>query len=159
MPSFILYYVSLAALLQGVLAVKLYGNTTLPTDITTECSSALLADINCDVAVTYLYPEGYFSQDLLEKSCTDGCSQALATFETNVVKACASQTFGGEENWDLTKNPVYPVAMIPNKLRFNYGLSCLKDSGRFCNLVAAEAAAETDQDGGMLGMKSHNHPP
>jgi hypothetical protein len=146
-------FLALTALCEGIVAVKLYENATLPADITAACSNALLADVSCDVAVAYFEPGGYYNEDLLRKSCTDGCTAALQKFEKDIVDACGTQTFGGEENWDLTVNPIFPVAMIPNKLRFYYGLACLKDNGRFCNLIAGEAAAASDQDGAFSGTR------
>lgn len=133
-------------------ALKLYGNSTIPTELTTGCAQALLADVSCDIAVTYLYPEGYFDAATLTKSCTDTCTQSLLTFENNIVTACGSQTFGGETNDDLTKNPIYPVAMLPNRFRFRHGLICMKDAGRWCNVVAGEAALGSSQSAGTLGM-------
>ncbi|KAF2261302.1 hypothetical protein CC78DRAFT_522009 [Lojkania enalia] len=133
--------------LECAVAVKLFANATLPADITTFCSNALLRDTSCDIAITFFDPAGYYDQDLLERVCTDECTSSLKAFEEAVVGACDMQNFGGEENWDLTINPTFPIAMIPNKLRFNYGLACLKDNDRFCNVVAAEAAAESNQDG------------
>lgn len=144
--SFYQYLLCVVVFLESCLAARLYENATLPTDLTTACTAALLAEINCDQSITNLFPEEYYSEDILNVACTDTCNTSLTAYESNIVKACESQNFGGEENWDLTRNPINPVAMIPNELRFNYGLACLKDSGRFCNLVTAAAAASVDQD-------------
>lgn len=133
-------------------AIILYANATLPGNISDPCSGALLTDVTCDAAVTFFDPAGYYDAQMLQTACNDNCATALKEFEDGVVQACGSETFGGEENWDLSINPRLPIAMIPNKLRFYYGLTCLKDNGRFCNLIAAEAASE-NQDEAQSGTR------
>ncbi|KAF2737440.1 hypothetical protein EJ04DRAFT_395349, partial [Polyplosphaeria fusca] len=132
----------------------LYANSTLPKKISPACRKALLGEVSCDAAVTYFQPQGYYGVELLQKVCEDDCTASLLKFEGAVVKACSSETFGGEENWDLSINPTFPIAMIPNKLRFNYELTCLKDNGRFCNVVLGDAAASSNQDESIMSNSS-----
>ena len=40
-----------------------------------------------------------------------------------------------------------PLAIIPDMLQYHYNLTCLTDSGRYCNAVAAKAAAALDSEG------------
>lgn len=39
-----------------------------------------------------------------------------------------------------------PIAVMPDMLRNHYNLTCLTDSGRYCNSVAAKTTAALDSE-------------
>jgi hypothetical protein len=117
-----------------VQSVNIFTNNTLPINVSPLCGNALISDISCSPAVTALKNGGYYSQRLLERVCTSGCDDALRDYETRVRSTCAEQTWNGYFNETL------PIAIVPGLLRYQYNQSCLMDSGRYCNIVAAQAA-------------------
>ncbi len=114
------------------------------------CRDALTRDVACSRAVTALRPGAYYAEKLLNATCTANCSQALAEYQAAVDAACRGHTFHGEAG------PLTPVLMIPDLLRYLYNRTCLTDSGRFSNVVAAEAAMAVDDEVplGMVGRCS-----
>lgn len=117
-----------------VRSVNIFTNNTLPINVSPLCGSALISDISCSPAVTALKNGGYYSQRLLGRVCTSGCDDALRDYETRVRSTCVEQTWNGYFNETL------PIAIVPGLLRYQYNQSCLMDSGRYCNIVAAQAA-------------------
>ncbi len=60
------------------------------------------------------------------------------------MSACDSQTWNGYQDTEV------PLVIVPHLLRFQYNLTCLRDSGRWCNLVAAAAALAQDPGSKLL---------
>lgn len=119
-------------------AAQLVTNSSLPTNLTANCASALLHDVNCSPVVTAFRIGSYYPQSTLNRTCTAQCATALATYQSTIVSACRDQTWLGYED------NVMPLDVIPDMLRYLYNLTCLTDSGRYCNNVAAEAALLLD---------------
>lgn len=89
----------------------------------------------------YFYPES-----TLEKTCTASCTESLDTFEESIISSCSSETWDDYNNAGETDAGPYsmPVRMVPALSRYLYDLTCLQDSGRWCNMVAATAAMIAD---------------
>lgn len=115
-------------------AVQFLQDTTLPANVTAACSSALVGDVNCSPVVAALRSGLYYPQSTLNRTCTVDCANALSAYESNVISACGSQTWNGYQDTEM------PLAIIPDMLRYLYNLTCLMDSGRYCNVVSAAAA-------------------
>lgn len=137
----------LVALCYGVIAVQFLQNSTVPANLTAACSSALVEDVNCSPAVAALRSGSYYPQSTLNRTCTADCANALSAYESNVVSACGGQTWNGYQDTEM------PLAIIPDMLRYLYNLTCLMDSGRYCNLVSAVAALALDP-GSMLSFSN-----
>ena len=112
-----------------------FSNLTIP------CVGALSADIACSPTIVALRLGEYYPEETLSRACTADCGQALALYADRVAAACGKQTWKGYEDTDM------PLAIIPDMLRYNYNLTCLIDSGRYCNTVAGKAAAALDPEG------------
>ena len=123
-------------------AFRAFSNSSFAsTNLTIPCVGALSDDIACSPAVAALSLGEYYPQDTLSRTCTADCGQALALYENKVIAACGKQTWKGYEDTDM------PLAIIPDMLRYHYNVTCLMDSGRYCNAVAAKAAAALDSEG------------
>lgn len=123
-------------------AVQFVSNTSIPTNLTDGCATALLKDVNCSPVVNALRIGDYYAESTLDRACTSQCADALSGFQSSVASACGDQTWLGYDD------TVTPLAMIPDMLRYLYNLTCLKDSNRYCNNVAAEAAFALDPGSG-----------
>lgn len=119
-------------------AFQVFTNSTLPPDLTIACNSALLSELNCNPTVAILQDGYYYVKARLDAICTTNCTSALAVYESSVVQSCQGQT------WNGYYNATDPVAMIPDIMQYQYSLACLMDSGRYCNVVAAQAATSAD---------------
>lgn len=128
----------LVVLGSGVNAVQFLQNTTVPANLTAACSSALVGDVNCSPVVAALRSGSYYPQSTLNRTCTADCANALSAYESNVLSACRGQTWNGYQDTEM------PLAIIPDMLRYLYNLTCLMDSGRYCNVVSAAAAQALD---------------
>ena len=123
-------------------AFRAFTNTSFAsTNLTIPCIGALSGDIACSPGVAGLRLGEYHPEETLNRTCTADCGQALAQFANRVAAACDKQTWKGYEDTDM------PLAIIPDMLRYHYNLTCLTDSGRYCNAVAAKAAAVLDSEG------------
>lgn len=76
---------------------------------------------------------------VLEKACTTACVTALEQYEARIATACTGQTWTAYDEIDGA-----PLDIIANVMRFNHDLVCLKDAGRWCNVVAVAAAMQAD---------------
>lgn len=123
-----------------VVAIQLVTNTSIPTNLTESCTSALLNDVNCSPVVTALRIGSYYPQSTLNSTCIAQYASALSGYQSAVVAACGEQTWSGYED------TVMPLAVIPDILRYLYNLTCLMDSNRYCNSVAAEAVFALDSE-------------
>ena len=119
-------------------AVRLVTNSSIPTNLTQSCATALLNDINCSPVLTALRIGSYYPESTLNSTCTPQCTAALSSYQAAVVQAC------GDETWLGFEDTVMPLVVIPDIMRYLYNLTCLMDSGRYCNTVAAEAAFAED---------------
>lgn len=129
-------------LINASTAFRAFTNTSIAsTNLTVPCVGALSADIACSPAVAGLRLGEYYPEETLNRTCTADCGQALAQYASKVAAACDKQTWKGYEDTEM------PLAIIPDMLRYHYNLTCLTDSGRYCNVVAAKAAAALDPEG------------
>lgn len=124
--------------LNGALSMKVFTSSTLPTDVTAACAGALTSDVACSPVITALQNGYYYAQNVLETICTAECNSALGAYEASVGSACAGQT------WDGYFDEVMPIVMVADLLRYQFNQTCLMDSGRYCNVVAAQAATAQD---------------
>ncbi len=123
-------------------AFHAFSNTSfISTNLTKQCVGALSDDIACSPGVAALRLGEYYPGETLSRTCTADCGQALAQYENKVIAACGKQTWKGYEDTEM------PLAIIPDMLRYHYNATCLMDSGRYCNAVAAKAAAALDVEG------------
>lgn len=125
---------TLYLLFRVVTSFQLLTNASLPANVTSACASALLTDVNCSPVVVSLRNGDYYPETTLNSTCTQECSDSLTHFESNVVTACAGQSWTGYDD------VVMPLTVVPEVLLFQFGLTCLTDSGRYCNNIAADAA-------------------
>lgn len=136
------WLVIVLTLINASTAFRPFTNTSFAsTNLTVPCVGALSADIACSPAVSGLRLGEYYPEETLSRTCTAGCGQALARYGNKVAEACDKQTWKGYEDTEM------PIAIIPDMLRYHYNLTCLTDSGRYCNAVAAKAAAALDSEG------------
>jgi hypothetical protein len=113
----------------------------------------MMRDVACHSAVTALRLGAYYMEEMLKATCTAGCSQALAKYQAAVDSACPGHTFNREAS------PSTPILMIPNLLCYFYNLTYLTDSGRYCNIIAAEATIEVDYGVPLGRIKCFYLPP
>lgn len=134
-------------------AIPFFNNQTIPSNLTTNCATALLTDVNqCPPTVASFASGYYYPPSVLEEACTSACVTALQRYEDDVTKACAGQTWSAYDEVDDAS-----LALIPNVMRFNHDLVCLKDADRWCNVVAAAAAVQADPGQSPIGWD--NAPP
>lgn len=140
----------LAFLVHRSNAFQVFTNNTLPPNLTIACNSALLSDLGCDPTVAALQDGYYYAKATLDSICTTTCTSALAAYESSVIQSCKGQT------WNGYYNATDPIAIIPDIMQYQYSLACLMDSGRYCNVVAAQAATLADplEPLGMSGLFS-----
>ena len=132
-------------------AFRAFTNTSFAsTNLTIPCIGALSGDIACSPGVAGLRLGEYYPEATLNRTCTADCGQALAQFANRVAAACDKQTWKGYEDTDM------PLAIIPDMLRYHYNLTCLTDSGRYCNAVAAKAAVVLDSEGTEKSLEVSN---
>ncbi|CAG8971987.1 hypothetical protein HYALB_00003325 [Hymenoscyphus albidus] len=133
-----------------VSAVPFFTNSTVPTNLTTTCSNALLKDVTGCTSLVPVFRNGFFYlTSSLEKTCTPACSTALASYEGGIASACVGQSWAGYDDGNDM-----PLDIIPNLIKFQYDLTCLQDSGRWCNVVAASAAVGGDPGLSPVGWDS-----
>ena len=129
-------------------AFRALTNTSFASiNLTIPCVGALSADIACSPTVAALSLGEYYPEETLSRTCTADCGQALALYANRVAAACDKQTWKGYEDTDM------PLAIIPDMLRYHYNLTCLMDSGRYCNTIAGKAAAALDPEGTQKSLE------
>ncbi|KAI0595745.1 carbohydrate-binding module family 50 protein [Biscogniauxia sp. FL1348] len=144
--SWYTWIVNIAILTQLASAVQLYTNTSIPTTLSPGCQTAFLAEVaECNLTVTKFRYGYFYPESTLQGACTTNCGSALQSFESSIFSACGNDTWEGYDGEGL------PAALIPNVLRYLYELTCLQDSGRFCNVVAGSSAAIADPGDGVSG--------
>ena len=123
-------------------ALPFFTNSTVPANLSPGCTTALLTNVaGCSPVVAALRKGEYYPQDLLQTICTSTCDSDLTAFHSAVQSACAGESWTGIQDNEM------PVLMIPELLVYNFALVCLQDSGRFCNVLAAQQAALSDPSG------------
>lgn len=138
----------MVSFIASVHAVKLFTNATVPSNLTSACAIALSTDVNCSPFVLSLRTGLYYPNDTLERTCTTNCHSALTSYRAQIATACATETWLGYQD------VILPVVTIPEMLQYQYNLTCLMDSGRYCNNVAASYAASRDPSGMTLMIYS-----
>jgi hypothetical protein len=117
---------------------QLFSNSTIPTNLTAACSNSLLSDVDCSLALMGLQHTRYYAESTLKKVCTPQCEAGLSSYEAGIRKACAGETWMGFDN------EIMSLDIIATNIRYEYNSTCLMDSGRYCNVIAAQAAAAAD---------------
>lgn len=136
------WLVVVLTLINASTAFRAFTNASFASSkLSAPCVGALSEDIACSPAVAGLRLGEYYPEETLSRTCTADCGQALKQYANSVAAACEEQTWKGYEDTDL------PIAIIPDMLRYHYNLTCLTDSGRYCNAVAAKAATALDSEG------------
>lgn len=133
--------------IRTVHGVQLLSNTKIPAYLSTECSTALTRDVaGCNPMVSRLIKGYFYPESTLQRTCNATCDASLTTFERNVATACDDETWEDYFNADETGEDAQsvPVRLIPSLMRYLFDLTCLRDSERWCNVVAATAAMLAD---------------
>ncbi|KAK3185814.1 hypothetical protein K4F52_005470 [Lecanicillium sp. MT-2017a] len=125
--------------LQPVAAVKMIYDDSLPEDLPSACSAALLADVACDRLVRDLRPEFFYRPASLERICASGCAVALSSWKASVRSACP-EGVSVPADFELPASPV----VIPATLEHTFEFTCLRENNTFCGPVAALAAVFSD---------------
>ncbi|KAK4128906.1 carbohydrate-binding module family 50 protein [Parathielavia appendiculata] len=112
---------------------------SLPDDLPSACSAALLADVACDRLVRDLRPEFFYRPASLERMCTSGCAAALSSWTASVRSACGDGV-SVPADFELPASPV----VIPATLEHTFHFTCLRENNTFCGPVAALAAVFRD---------------
>lgn len=132
-------YAVISIFISNISAAQFFQNSTLPTNLTVECSDALLTNVTgCGNIVSSFRPGDYYPESVLNSTCTSECSDGLASFASSVLSACSTDVWNGYEDTTM------PVAIIPDLLRYAYNLTCLMDTGRYCNVISAQYAYSLD---------------
>lgn len=119
-------------------AARFFTSTTAPPGLSIGCTTALLANIACSPSVPALELGVYYPKTQLDNICTAACTTALSSYHTNILTACAADT------WEGFDDEIMPVPMISELIRYHYDGTCLSDGTRFCNNVAAAFSVFTD---------------
>ncbi|PKY08970.1 hypothetical protein P168DRAFT_315012 [Aspergillus campestris IBT 28561] len=99
-------------------------------DYEKKCADALSTNITtCLKAVHGLSSNNHYSQHGLDVICKDECRGNLQKYEQTVKKACPGVTYTSEWGND------FPISAVASTLVFNFNQTCLKDEGKYCNLV------------------------
>lgn len=130
--------VALSFYSQTTHAIQLLYNSSVPTALTNACSEALLSNVACDPVVKNLRPNFFYAPETLARVCTTDCKSALSNYQSTVQEACGEEILPG--SFDLNVSAL----MIPGSYQYLFESTCLKDGDRYCNNVAAVAAAFED---------------
>ncbi|KAI1505940.1 LysM domain-containing protein [Biscogniauxia marginata] len=98
--------------------------------------------------------KGYFySEGTLNRTCTDGCAEFLSKYEDSVASNCGDEAWENYFNADETAEEPQsvPVRIIPSLTSYLFSLACMKDEGRFCNVVIGTAAMLADPGNTLFG--------
>ncbi|KAL1616832.1 hypothetical protein SLS56_011264 [Neofusicoccum ribis] len=125
-------------------AIQLVYNSTVPNTITNACGEALLSDVACDPVVKNLRPHFFYTPETLTRVCTDACRESLLRYQSSVQDVCGEEVLPG--SFDLNVSVLY----IPGVYQYLFESTCMEDGGRYCNNVAAAAAAFADPGNSMF---------
>lgn len=113
-------------------ALQVFTADTLPSgSISAACASALTSNIDCSRQIASFFPGGYKSEDVLDEACTASCSSALSQYEAAAARAC-----GADDTFEISTDDNAPASFIPQILFYNFNRTCIRDGGRWCNVVA-----------------------
>lgn len=113
-------------------ALQVITANTLPSDsLSASCIAALTSNVNCARQVTAFRPGAYKPIEVLERACTSDCSKSLADYQKATQSAC-----GDSDSFPIGENRQAPASFIPQILFYNFNRTCIKDEGRWCNVVA-----------------------
>ncbi|PNH48238.1 hypothetical protein VD0004_g143 [Verticillium dahliae] len=132
---------------QPAAALTMIYNDSLPDNLPSLCSKALLADVPCDRLVRDLRPDFFYRPTSLERMCTSGCAAALSSWTSSVRSACGKNV-SVPTDFDLLASPV----VIPATLEHTFEFTCLRENNKFCGPVAALAAVFTDPGGWSISL-------
>jgi hypothetical protein len=130
--------IMLGLLDQHASAIQMVYNTSVPITLSNACSQALLSDTACDPVVRNFRPGFFYSPETLNRVCTSTCGSSLNSYRTAVQSACGTETLTGSFDLEMS------VLIVPGTYQYLYESICLQDNGRYCNNVAATAAAIAD---------------
>lgn len=119
--------------------IQLFTPEIAPAGLSESCLDALTADVASSRPVSRFRYGYYYSESTLNSSCTSECELALSAYETTIASSCADDTWEGYDDEDGE-----PLTYIPSLLRYQYSLTFLKESGRWCNVVPGSAATVDD---------------
>jgi hypothetical protein len=136
--SLITIGISVLLLTECTDGAQLFSNSTIPANLTAACSNSLLNDVDCSLALMGLQHTRYYAEGTLKKVCTPQCEAGLSSYEAGIRTACAG------EIWKGFDDEMMALDVIATNIRYEYNSTCLMDSGRYCNVIAAQAAAAAD---------------
>jgi hypothetical protein len=136
--SLLIIGISVLLLAEYTNGAQLFSNSTIPTNLTVGCSNSLLSDVDCSLALMGFQHTRYYAETTLKRVCTPQCEAGLSSYEAAIRIACASETWKGFDD------EIMPLDLIATNIRYEYNSTCLMDSGRYCNIIAAQAAASAD---------------
>ncbi|KAF7870543.1 hypothetical protein EAF04_004287 [Stromatinia cepivora] len=112
-------------------AVRLITVDTLPSDsLSAKCIAALTSNVNCARQVKGFLPGTYKSIEVLERACTNDCSLSLGEYQKATEAAC-----GDHDLFPISETREAPASFIPQIMFYNFNRTCIKDEGRWCNVV------------------------
>lgn len=95
-----------------------------------QCADALSTNLtSCIEAVHSLSSNNFYSQHGLDLICTSNCRDELQAYEESVAERYPGVTYTND--WG-TVNPISEIASI---LAFQFQQTCLKNEGKYCNLI------------------------
>ncbi|KAI1448974.1 carbohydrate-binding module family 50 protein [Annulohypoxylon stygium] len=139
LPRWWLCLLAYLFLVRAVDPIQLFTETTAPKGLSAGCLTALTAEVPCSPLVPRFRYGYFYSASTLNSSCTQECDSALVSYESSVNSACKDDVWDGYDDEGGA-----PLGWIPSLLRYQYSLTCLQDSGRWCNVVTGAAAAIAD---------------
>ncbi|GAP91634.2 hypothetical protein SAMD00023353_6400110 [Rosellinia necatrix] len=156
--AYIVFQTVFAHLLRCSLGWQIVSNNSVPSYISLGCANALTQEVSlsvCNPMANRLIKGHFYAEVTLNRTCTDSCAIFLSEYETSIANSCGNEAWENYFNADETDSdprPV-PVRVIPNLLRHLFSLTCLKDAGRFCNVVIGTAAMLADPGNTMFGWR------
>ncbi|KAL3423876.1 LysM domain-containing protein [Phlyctema vagabunda] len=140
LSSMVTTLLGLILFISPAFGARFLTNSTVPLNITDACVNALLSDVNCSPAVPALQHGIYYPKAELDQICTADCATSLASYHSQIMRSCASDT------WNGIDDDILPIAMISEIFRYHYNATCLTDGTRFCNNVAASYSVFLDPE-------------
>ena len=125
-------------LVRSVWAFQAFTNSSIPANASTACGASLSADINCSPIVFAFQPGNYYTTDVLTAACTTSCSSSLDSWYGEIDNTCNGVP------WSDAYGIATPIQTVPDLVRYNFDQTCRQESGRYCNVVLGQAAAENN---------------
>lgn len=99
-------------------------------DYNDQCADALTTNLtSCIPAVHSLSSNNFYSRHGLETICTSDCRDELQAYRRSVAAGCSGVSYTND--WGT----VYPITEFADTLLFNFHQTCLKNEGKYCNIV------------------------